>query len=168
MKILQQSSYELVIEEKPTGFLFVVFIIWGIMFMGIPLNMISIILTTQKNLNNLLPFSFLIIFPIIGFLVIFYVFQTHIFIFDKLQNLLIHQSKTFFGHQTQEYSLNDITGLQINKYRNKSGYYYKLELVGLSRKNIPINRLGGDPQKQVKKVAYILEDFLKVSLQNNS
>jgi hypothetical protein len=78
----------------------------------------------------LLPLAFLSVFEIIGAIVLYSIFCSELFIFDKRSGRLIREKKTLRGKRSQLYWLKDITGVEIiSKTDSDNDTYYELKLL---------------------------------------
>lgn len=109
----------------------------------------------------LLPVAFLSIFEGIGFLVLYSVFRTDFYSFDRYANRLLHEQQTLLGRRSQQYPIREITGVRIITKTDSDGdSYYELNL--LPEAIYPQMLMSSRNRKEVEYIQTTLQTFLNL------
>lgn len=121
----------------------------------------------SKQLNTLFPLAFMSLFPVIGFVALFSVLQSHSLRFDRINRKIIHCHRTLLGLKVNTYDWRAIQGIDIRKKRGSEGpIYYELDWVTDSSARLPRLTTGNLPALQ--NLAQLMKELLGVVVNDQS
>jgi hypothetical protein len=150
MNVVQQTFTILILQEHPVG-------IWMISAFTASLGLFIFIAFDS-------PVDFFGFFCIACANCMMFGSPVKTFIFDKNINLMTVKQKGWLGTQVRSYSIDNITGIQIEKKTLLAAHFYRIRFTLRSGKRFYLTNVYSSDLKLQLKMANYIKSFLKANI----